>query len=97
MLDAALFRLALEGKITLVEAKILKAIHENRACSLHALRLEIPNEKDELPNSLASLKQRGTIVEVAGFYLCQDFEGKIAEMVPDSAFKEENAVLVARN
>ncbi len=96
LIESALFRLVLHGKISLGQAKILKAIHENRACSLYALRFETGLGLQELSYAIACLREIGMLIEMHGFYFCPGFDEQICALMGDEKLVAEKSVMFAR-
>lgn len=84
LLEATLFRLASSETISLQEAKIIKALHEQRACTAFRLQIETGLEKEELLKALRSLQRQQTVSEKVGIYFIENFEEKILQLVQES-------------
>ncbi|MCR4369280.1 MAG: hypothetical protein NUV67_05235 [archaeon] len=80
MYEAALFKLALKGTITLEQAKILKALH-NKECAITALQKETGIGMYTLFEELETLEKKGIVAQRAGLYLIENFEEKISELI----------------
>ncbi len=95
LLELALFRLALMGAITVEEAKVLKAIWENRACSEHSLLLATGLERPELKFAVEVLRQRGLLQSAGAFHFAPNLEFEICRMI-DSCAEQGLLLNVAR-
>ncbi|HLC79354.1 MAG TPA: hypothetical protein VJG83_02895 [archaeon] len=89
IVEAALFRLAMQGKLTLEQAKVLNIMHKNRACTIEALEFGTGLCASDVKIAVAELKYKNLITEILGSYFCPDFLEKIAGLI-DSGVKAEN-------
>ena len=95
LLESALFRLALSGAITVEEAKVLKAVWENHACSEHSLLLATGLEKPGVRFAVDSLRSRGILASVGAFYFAPNLEFEICRLI-DSCSEGSFLMNIAR-
>lgn len=94
IIEAALYKLALKGHITLEEAKILKAIYSNRACRLPTIASETGLGEHQVLAHASNLSAAGIISEKGGIYFCENFPEKISELIRKDSLQKGQTLLV---
>ena len=85
LIDSALFRLALEGTLTLDEARALKVLYDKKNCSAHIIETETGLEEESVFLAMNNLVQRKIVTESKGIFFVEDFEDKISELIRKEA------------
>lgn len=99
IIDACLYRLAVQGTITLEEAKVLKALHSQRASTLFTLCGETGLEERETREALEHLKEKGIAGNTGGIWFAPNFEDSILGLISknhDNQEKEKQFLLATR-
>ncbi len=97
ILDAALFRLAFERKITLDQARIIKHLHENGMRSAQQISKEFKLGREETAESLIALTRLGLLKFQYDLFYTQNLAEKISELIsPEENPKKEKLALIER-
>ncbi len=84
LIEATLFRLCLNGTITLHQAKVLRALYDGMACPLTVLQDGTGLCEEELWIALRGLECRGIVSESGGIYFLEKPEEKLLALVEAS-------------
>ncbi|MEK6958175.1 MAG: hypothetical protein AABW99_04335 [archaeon] len=97
ILDAALFRLAFERRITLEQARIAKHVHENGIRSAQQISKELKLGREETAESLIALTRQGLLKSQYDLFYTQNLAEKIAELISrEETPKKEKLALIER-
>jgi len=88
IIEAALFRLAQEEKISVEQAKIMKAVYHKKSASFATLLIETGLENNTLALELMRLRKEGVIQEKQGLYFAENFQEKILELMSKVELRE---------
>ncbi len=97
LLESALFRLALEKRISLEEARLLSALRRTMICPIEALPAETGMDYKELMPAILSLEKRKIVSIGDGLCFLRNFEEALSSLIfKDSVPVEEKKILLGK-
>ncbi|MEM4257004.1 MAG: hypothetical protein QXZ13_02380 [Candidatus Diapherotrites archaeon] len=94
LIEATLFKLCLNKKISIEEAKIIKALYTNKTMTFNNLIKNTGLEEKTLFLALNKLAKTEIITENSDFYSLKDFETKLIELTEEK--KEQKTLIKAK-
>ena len=83
ILEGALFNLALINKISLEQAKILRALYDNKTLTTFELSKELNLSEGIIAIEINDLSARKIVSEKFGLYFLENFDEKIANLIKE--------------
>lgn len=89
VIDLALYNLALINRITLNQAKILKALYNRKPASIYELSKETNLGEGPVTIELNELLEKKIVFEKYGSYFVKDFGETISNLIKEEKILEE--------
>ncbi|VVC00304.1 Uncharacterised protein [uncultured archaeon] len=89
LFEAALFRLCMQEKLSLAEAKALNAVRKSRAASVQTIALESGLDFGEAKAALSELEAKGIVSKAGDIFCIGRAEGKLLMLIDDAELSRE--------
>ena len=81
IIETALYKLAVQNKISLEQAKILKQLYNNTPAPAYFISEKTGLNKSEVVIEINDLIEREIVSEKFGFYFVKNFEEMLSELI----------------